>query len=193
MHCRPTAIYGWKTYIEWHIISFAHFSDLATWLPDIGIYITTIHPMFPKKFINIFAIAGQDISLVRTEPDDPQQLPCPHQRQEFQCQIMIPVLSLAWTLPNGDILGFGALRSVGDIRISTDGNYRANLTHMMADSEDRFFFTSTLLVMDPVDVLNLTCTAVDESYQPTKSVATAISGMSIFFTMAKYKINKIIE
>ena len=103
---------------------------------------------------------------------------------------MIPVFSLAWTLPNGDVLGFGALRSVGDIRISTDGNYRANLTHMMADSEDRFFFTSTLLVMEPVDVLNLTCTGVDESYQPTKSVATTISGMNIFFTMTCIQVEK---
>ena len=120
---------------------------------------------------------------MRTEPDDPQQLPCPHQRQEFQCQIMIPVLSQTWTIPNGDILQFGALRNVGDIRTSTDGNYRANLTHKMADSNDRFFFTSTLQVLDPVDGLNLSCTAVDESYQPRRSIATAVSGTNIFPTI----------
>ena len=125
-------------------------------------------------------IAGQDISLVRTEPDDPRQLPCPHQRQEFQCQIMIPVLSLAWTLPNGDHLLFGALRSVGDIQISTDGNYRANLTYMMADSNEKFFYTSTLQVLVPVNGQNLSCTAVDESFQPRRSITTATSGNNAF-------------
>ena len=134
--------------------------------------------------INLYMFAaGQDISLVRTEPDDPQQLPCPHQRQEFQCQIMTPVLSLTWTLPNGDHLQYGALRSVGDLRISTDGNYIANLTQMTADSNDRFFYTSTLLVLEPVVEQNLSCTAVDESSQPRRSIATAVSGMNIFPTI----------
>ena len=124
--------------------------------------------------------AGQDISLVRTEPDDPQQLQCPHQRQEFQCQIMIPVILLVWSLPNGDTLEFGALRNVGDTRNSSDDNYVATLTQKMDDGDpdsDRFSYTSTLLVLEPVNGLILTCTAVDGSNQPQNSITIATSGM----------------
>ena len=118
---------------------------------------------------------------MRTEPDDPQQLPCPHQRQEFQCQIMIPVISLVWSLPNGEHLEFGALRNVGDTRNSSDGNYTATLTQKMDDDiqDSRFSYTSTLLVLEPVDGLNLTCTAVDGSTQPDKSITIATSGMNL--------------
>ena len=48
----------------------------------------------------IISGAGQDIALVRTIPDV-QQLPCPQQRVEFQCQIMVPSTGLTWTLPDG--------------------------------------------------------------------------------------------
>ena len=113
---------------------------------------------------------------MRTEPDDPQQLPCPHQRQEFQCQIMIPVLSLTWTLPNGDHLEFGLLRNVGDVRIYLVGNYIANLTHKMDSGSDGFFFTSTLLVLEPVDGQNLTCTGVHDFYQVKRIISTSLSG-----------------
>ena len=124
-------------------------------------------------------VAGQDISLVRTEPDDPQQLPCPHQGQEFLCQIMTPVTSLAWTLPSGETLEFGALRNVGDTRNSSEGNYIATLTQKMEDDDpntDRFSYTSTLLVLEPVNGQNLTCIAVAGSNQPQKRITTATSG-----------------
>ena len=127
--------------------------------------------------IILYAVAGQDISLVRTEPDDPQQLPCPHQRQEFQCQIMTPVFSLVWSLPNDEILEFGVLRNVGDVRISLDGNYTATLTDKRAHDGDRFFYTSTILVLEPVNGSNLTCRAVDGSLQLEKRIVTAISGI----------------
>ena len=118
---------------------------------------------------------------MRTEPDDPQQLPCPHQRQEFQCQITIPVLSLTWTLPNGDHLEFGLLRNVGDIRISLDGNYTANLTYKMNSGSDGFFFTSTLLVIEPMDELNLTCTGIHDFYLVKRTITTALSGSYILY------------
>ena len=131
--------------------------------------------------LNIHILAGQDISLVRTEPDDPQQLPCPHQRQVFQCQITIPVLSLAWFLPNGDILEFGVLRSVGDTRNSSDGNYRATLTHKMEDGVQipaRFLYTSTLLVLKSENGSNITCGELDASVEFELSTTVAISGMN---------------
>ena len=136
----------------------------------------------------MYYTVAENISLVRTEPDDPQQLPCPHQRQEFQCQIMLPVLSLAWTLPNGAILEFGPLRDVGDIRNSSDGNYLANLTYKMRDSaqdSDRFLYTSTLLVFEPANGSYLTCGELDGSLQLIQSLTTSISGMSCTITIRK--------
>ena len=118
---------------------------------------------------------------MRTEPDDPQQLPCPHQRQEFKCQIMIPVLSLAWFLPNGDILEFGALRSVGDTRNSSDGNYTATLTHKIEDGVQvpaRYLYTSTLLVLKSENGSNVTCGELDASVEFELSTTVAISGMN---------------
>ena len=89
---------------------------------------------------------------------------------------MIPVISLTWTLPNGVDLGFGLLRDVGDIRNSSDGNYIANLTQKTEGGSDGFFFTSTLLVLEPVDGQNLTCTGVHDFYQVKKGVITASTG-----------------
>ena len=105
----------------------------------------------------------QDISLVRTEPD-PQQLPCPQQRIEFQCQVLIPSTTLIWTLPTGVELEFGVLRNVGDVRNTSDNVYSATLTQKTEDNDpntDRFFFTSTLLVLQPVNGSNLTCKGED--------------------------------
>ena len=89
---------------------------------------------------------------------------------------MIPVVSLTWTLPNGVDLGFGLLKNIGNTRNSSDGNYRANLTHKMDSGSDGFFFTSTMLVLEPVDGQNLTCTGVNDFYKVKKSVVTVSTG-----------------
>ena len=94
---------------------------------------------------------------MRTEAE-PQQLPCPHQRIVFQCQILVPSTALTWTLPTGVILEFGVLRNVGDVRNST--LYSATLTEKTEDDDpntDLFFFTSTLLILQPVNGSMLTC------------------------------------
>ena len=106
---------------------------------------------------------------------------------------MIPVTSLAWTLPSSNILEFGALRNVGDVRNSSDGNYIATLTQKMEDDDpnsDRFFYTSTLLVLEPVNGLNLTCTAVVGSNQPKMSITTATSGKNYSDTIIMFKKSK---
>ncbi|CAI8031893.1 hypothetical protein GBAR_LOCUS18060 [Geodia barretti] len=102
--------------------------------------------------------AAQDISLVRTEPE---QLPCPQQRIEFQCETIVASQTLIWTLPTSDTIEFGVLRTVGDVRNSSDNVYSATLTNKIEDEDpntDRFFFTSTLLVLEPANRSNLTCT-----------------------------------
>ena len=118
----------------------------------------------PHEFFHIFdSSAAQYVTLVRTEPD-PQQLPCPHQRMEFQCQILIPSSALTWTLPTGVIVEFGVRRNVGDARNSSDNVYSATLTEKTEDDDpntDKFFFTSTLLVLEPVNGSNLTCKGDD--------------------------------
>ena len=100
---------------------------------------------------------------MRTEPD-PQQLPCPQQRIEFQCQVLTPSTTLTWTLPTGVELEFGVLRNVGDVHNTSDNVYSATLTEKTEDDDpntDRFFFTSTLLVLLAVNGSNLTCKGED--------------------------------
>ena len=98
--------------------------------------------------------AAQDIVLERIEPD-PGQFPCPNQRVLYQCQILVPSLGLAWTLPNDDgTLRFSGLSNVDDIRPTPpgdDGVYIATLTNKTEDGvpgTDLFFFTSTLLILE---------------------------------------------
>ena len=103
--------------------------------------------------------AAQEISLERTKPD-PQQLPCPQQMIEFQCEILVPTTTLIWGLHTGEMLEFGVLRSVGVVRSSSDNVYSATLTGKREDNDpdtDRFFFTSTLLIREPVNQTTLTC------------------------------------
>ena len=97
---------------------------------------------------------------MRTETSEIQQLPCPQQRIEYKCQITVPTTALTWTPPTGVILEFGVLRIVGDVRNSSDNVYSATLTEKREDNDpnsERFFFTSTLLVLQPVNGSTLTC------------------------------------
>ena len=106
--------------------------------------------------------AAQDIVLERIEPD-PGQLPCPNQRVMYQCRVLVPSSTLTWTLPNGDgTLEFSILSNVDDVRPTPpgDGVYTATLTSKTEDDDpgtDRFFFTSTLLMLETVNDTSLTC------------------------------------
>ena len=107
--------------------------------------------------------AAQDIVLERIEPD-PGQLPCPSQRVLYQCRILVQSSTLTWTLPNDDgTLEFDILSNEGDVRPSPpgDGVYTATLTSKTEDDDpdtNRFFFTSTLLILETVNGTSLTCT-----------------------------------
>ena len=123
-------------------------------------------------------VAAQEISLERTKPD-PQQLPCPQQMIEFQCQILVSTPTLIWGLHTGEMLEFGVLRNVGDVRSSSDNVYSATLTGKREDddsSSDRFFFTSTLLIREPVNQTTLTCTGGGGADPVDKSTTITQSG-----------------
>ena len=127
----------------------------------------------------IIIIAAQNISLMRTEPDDLQQLPCPHQRQEFQCQILVTSFALQWTVPTGGSpLEFGAGSDIGDMENSTNNVYSATLTNRTVDpnSSSRFFFTSTLLVVQPVNRSTLTCVGLSGADPVENSTTIILSG-----------------
>ena len=124
------------------------------------------------------AITQGDVSLKRTKPD-PQQLPCPRQMIELQCEIMVPTATLIWTLPTRGMLEFGVLRNVGDVRNSSDSMYSASLTGKREDDNqatDRVFFTSTLLILEPVNQTTLTCTGSGGVDPVKKSTTITQSG-----------------
>ena len=130
-----------------------------------------------RVYVTFILVGAQDITLERIEPD---QLPCPEQSVTFQCQIMVPSAQLTWTLPTGATLVFSIGRDVGYVRNSPDNVYSATLTGKIeADPDgDRFFFTSTLLVLKPVNGSNLTCAGGTVS-EPVKMRTTiALSGES---------------
>ena len=146
--------------------------------------------MVPHAVFTSFILsAAQDVNLVRTEPD-PQQLPCPHQRIEFQCQTLVPSSALTWTLPTGVELEFGVLRNVGDVRNSSDNVYSATLTEKIEDDDtntDRFFFTSTLLLLQPVNRSTLTCEGDDTNFETT----VTLSGIVVYVHCAPIDIHLI--
>ena len=107
---------------------------------------------------------------------------------------MTPVIALTWTLPNDNNLDFGPSRDVGFVRNSSDGNYIANLTQKTEGGSDGSFFTSTLLVLEPVDGLNLTCTGVREVHPVKKSVVIYISGMNkSYYRLEQIKHSQLIS
>ena len=130
------------------------------------------------NFASSCIIAAQEISLERTKPD-PQQLPCPQQMIEFQCEILVPTTTLIWGLHTGEMLEFGVLRSVGDVRSSPDNVYSATLTGRREDDDtmtDWFFFTSTILIREPVNRTTLTCTGGGGTDPGDESTIITLSG-----------------
>ena len=111
---------------------------------------------------------------MRTDPD-PQQLPCPQQRIEFLCQIMVPSLGLAWSLPTGGLLQFTGASDIGDTANLSDDTFVATLTDKVEDPNNNifFFFTSILLVLEPVNGSNLTCREITGG-DPMKNTTTII-------------------
>ena len=116
--------------------------------------------------------------MVRIEPDPLQQLPCPQQKIEFRCQILVPSFVMQWTLPTGETVEFGQAENIGAVYVSSDDAYSATLTDRTEDpnNNNRFFFTSTLLVMEPVNGSNLTCVAVSGAVPVKESTSIILSG-----------------
>ena len=128
-------------------------------------------------FLHSLAATTQDVSLVRITPDPQQQeFPCPHQSIEFRCQISVAVLAIQWTLPIGEILEFIGAAIIGADDNSSDNVYSATLTNQVPDSNSRFFYTSTLLVIKPVNGSNLTCVGSDGLDSVKESTSIILSG-----------------
>ena len=120
---------------------------------------------------------------MRTGPDI-NQLPCPGQSIEFQCQITTPAAGLNWTLPDGDTLEFGEGSTAEEVANSSDNAYSATLTSKTSDpdSSSRFFFTSTLLVVDPANGSNLTCSGATGTFTVENTTTVSISGKWPIYT-----------
>ena len=125
---------------------------------------------------------AEDVVIERIEPDPAtQEFPCPHQIVQYKCQTLIPTATLTWRLPSGDTLpDFTGGSSVGAVRNSSDDQFSATLTGKMDDDDpdtDLFFFTSTLLILEPINGSNLTCSAsVSESLSQGNTIIV-LSGM----------------
>ena len=124
---------------------------------------------------------AEDVVIERIEPDPAtQEFPCPHQIVQYKCQT-IPANALIWRLPSGDTLPeFSGGSSVGIVRNSSDDQFSATLTGKMEDDDpdtDRFFFTSTLLILEPINGSSLTCIASVSGSLSQGNTTTILSGM----------------
>ena len=120
------------------------------------------------------------------EPDPAtQEFPCPHQVVQYKCQTLI--YTNRYTdieTASGDTLpDFTGGSSVGRVINSSDDQFSATLTGKMEDDDpdtDLFFFTSTLLILEPINGSNLTCIAtINASFSPEITANTFLSGMYI--------------
>ena len=109
--------------------------------------------------------AAEYVVIERIEPDPvTQEFPCPHQIVQYKCQTLIPTATLTWRLPSGDTLpDFTGGSSVGRVRNSSDDQSSATLTGKVEDDDDpesdRFFFNSTLLILEPINGSSVKCIA----------------------------------
>ena len=120
---------------------------------------------------------------MRTEPQDPQRLPCLQEMIEFQCQTHIFSYLLAWTLPHGDLLQFSGSSNVGDTMNSSDNVFTATLTNKIDDLSNplRFLFTSTLLVIEPINGSNLTCVGGSGEDPMEETTIITLSGIELYY------------
>ena len=122
-----------------------------------------------------------DIILVRTEPDPTsQELPCANQMIVYECQQLIPSSELIWTLPNNEALRFSLLRDINDTEPSDDDNYIATLTNKIeGEVIGTFFFTSTLIILEPVNGSTVTCRGGTISNAVSIDITIIFSGRSL--------------
>ena len=115
----------------------------------------------------LYTSVAEVIVIRRTEPDsNSQEFPCPHQRVQYECTTLRSVGSHTWMLPSGVGLGFTGASSVGRVRNSSDDQFSATLTSKMEDEDldsDDLFFTSILLIIDPVNGSELICSGTAAS------------------------------
>ena len=121
-----------------------------------------------------------DIILVRTEPDPTsQELPCANKIIVYECQQLIPSSELAWILPNNEVLRF-SFRDINDTEPSDDDNYIATLTNKTeGDLTDTFLFTSTLMILEPVNGSTVTCIGGTASNPVSNDITIILSGQSL--------------
>ena len=122
-----------------------------------------------------------DIILVRTEPDPTsQELPCANQMIVYECRLLIPSSELIWSLPNNEILRFSQSRDINDTETSDDDNYIATLTNKIdGEEDDTFFFTSTLMILEPVNGSTVTCTGGTTTNVVSNDITIIFSGRSL--------------
>ena len=115
--------------------------------------------------------------LERIEPDPAiQHTPCAGQRVLYECHILVPSTALIWTVPASEMLIFSRERMNGDTRNSSDGNYIATLTDVMADGADTSLFMSTLLILETTNHSMLTCSGGTVANPVMESVTLTLSG-----------------
>ena len=128
--------------------------------------------------ILFYNIVAEDIVIRRTEPDpNSQEFPCPHQRVQYECTTLRPVAVMTWILPSGVGLGFTGASPVGRVRNSSDDQFSTTLTRKMEDEDpdsDDFFFTSTLLIIDPVNESDIICSGTAASGNVFKGNTTLV-------------------
>ena len=122
-----------------------------------------------------------DIILVRTKPDPTfQELPCANQIIVYECQQLIPSNDLIWTLPNNEILRFSQSGDINDTEPSDDDKYIATLTNKTeGEVTDTFLFTSTLMILEPVNGSTVTCTGGTTTNLVSGDTTIVLSGMSL--------------
>ena len=100
---------------------------------------------------------------------------------QYKCQTLIPTATLTWRLLCGGTPEFTGGTPVGRVRNSSDDQFSATLTGKIEDDDpdtDRFFFTSTLLILEPMNGSSLTCIAsVNASFSPEITRNIVLSGM----------------
>ena len=131
-----------------------------------------------------------DIILVRTEPDPTSQhLPCANQTIVYECQQLIPSDILIWSLPNNEILRFSGSRDINDTEPSDDDNYIATLTNKIeGEVIDTFLFTSTLMILEPVDGSTVTCTGGISPNLVSNDTTIILSGQSLLCVYSLYNV-----
>ena len=118
---------------------------------------------------------------MRTKPDPTfQELPCANQIIVYECQQLIPSQSLIWTLPNDETLRFSLLRDINNTEPSDDDNYIATLINKTeGEVTDTFLFTSTLMILEPVDGSTVTCTGGISPNLVNIDITIILSGRSL--------------